>query len=288
MKRVGLAALQVFERTVRDGSQKAAAHALGITPTAVSHAVRALEARYGVVLLESDGRGVRPTPAGARLATRLRGAFEAIDDGLAELGALEASPSVSVTPGFAALWLAPRSARSAADGDELAIRIDARIECADPDQPGGPDLAIRYAETCEGELLATETFMAFHAPAFAALEREGGLTLIETRWRSGLSQAPSWTDWYAASGAPMPAHARIVRFDDEHLAVQSALAGVGRVLMSSVLASNLVAAGLLEAWRPETSLPGQSYWLLKPRNRRMSRPAQRAADRLTDWMKASG
>lgn len=285
MKRIGLASLQAFERTVREGSQKAAAEALGVTPAAVSHAIRTLEARYAVALLEPDGRGVRATLAGTQLAMRLRGAFEAIDESLADLAAEEIIPTVSVTPGFAALWLAPRLAHASGRGAELAMRIDARTACADPDQPGGPDFAVRYARTCDGERLISESFMAYESALASGAETP--TTLIETRWRSGSARAPGWVDWCAAASEPLPPDARLIQFDDEHLAVQSALAGAGRVLVSTVLASNLESLGLLKAWRPEIRLPGQSYWLVEPKKRRLSGPARKARQALLDWMKGA-
>lgn len=283
MKRIGLPALQAFERTVREGSQKAAAEALGVTPAAVSHAIRTLETRYGVALLEADGRGVRATLAGARLATRLRGAFETIDESLADLTAQEIVPSVSVTPGFAALWLAPRLARASARGEEIAMRIDARTACADPDQPGGPDFAVRYAHACEGERLTSESFMAYESALAPGAQTP--TTLIETRWRAGSARSPGWADWCAAAGEPLPPDARLIHFDDEHLAVQSALAGAGRVLVSTVLASNLESVGLLRPWRPEIRLPGQSYWLVEPKTRRLSTPARKAREAVRRWVR---
>ncbi|MBK5910646.1 hypothetical protein CCR85_03955 [Rhodothalassium salexigens] len=282
MKRVALSALQAFERTVRFGSQRAAAEALGVTPTAVSHAVRQLEARYGVVLLRPDGRGVRPTALGERLGARLHAAFDEIDDALDELSQAETKATVSVTPGFAALWLAPRLARAAALGRPVSMRIDATVVRTDPDRRHGPDMAVRYAAAADGERLAEESFLAFESPSMTAW-REPSPVFFETRWRHDIGPAPTWRNWFDAAGTAMPDGARVVVFDDEHLAVQSALAGAGRVLASSVLAADLARTGLLRAWRPQVRLAGLSYWLITPKTRRLPRGAETVRAALRDW-----
>jgi len=56
--------LQVFREAVRRGSLGEASRALGYTQSAVSRHIAALEAEFGVTLLERRPAGVRPTPYG--------------------------------------------------------------------------------------------------------------------------------------------------------------------------------------------------------------------------------
>jgi DNA-binding transcriptional LysR family regulator len=58
---------QVFREAVRCGSLGEASRTLGYTQSAVSRHIAALEAEYGVPLLERGPAGVRPTPYGERL-----------------------------------------------------------------------------------------------------------------------------------------------------------------------------------------------------------------------------
>ena len=58
---------QVFLAAVRCGSLGEASRTLGYTQSAVSRHIAALEAEYGVPLLERGPAGVRPTPYGERL-----------------------------------------------------------------------------------------------------------------------------------------------------------------------------------------------------------------------------
>lgn len=65
---VTLTQLRTFLAVVRTGSVRAAADELVVTQPSVSAAVSALSRELGTPLLERDGRGVRPTPAGSRFA----------------------------------------------------------------------------------------------------------------------------------------------------------------------------------------------------------------------------
>jgi DNA-binding transcriptional LysR family regulator len=67
----------------------AAASALGVTPSAVSQAVKQLEARAGVRLLQRTTRSVGLTEAGAQLVARLRPAMSEVVSALENLGELQ-------------------------------------------------------------------------------------------------------------------------------------------------------------------------------------------------------
>jgi DNA-binding transcriptional LysR family regulator len=65
---ITLTQLRSFLAVVRTGSVSAAAAELVVTQPSVSAAVGALSREVGVDLLEREGRGVRPTPAGREFA----------------------------------------------------------------------------------------------------------------------------------------------------------------------------------------------------------------------------
>ena len=85
--RIELADLRVFLTIMRTGSFKGAAIQLGLTPSAVSHAMRRLEERLGAKLLNRSSRAVAPTDTGRSLAQRLEEGFDKIGLALAELDA---------------------------------------------------------------------------------------------------------------------------------------------------------------------------------------------------------
>jgi LysR family nitrogen assimilation transcriptional regulator len=70
--KVTLRQLSYFIAAVDSGSLTGAAAKLHVAPTAVSLQIKALEDRFGVVLLDRHSRGVQPTPLGADLLDRAR------------------------------------------------------------------------------------------------------------------------------------------------------------------------------------------------------------------------
>jgi DNA-binding transcriptional LysR family regulator len=87
MQRGTLDDLQAFLAVARERSFTRAAARLGVSQSALSHTLRALEARLGVRLLARTTRSVSPTEAGERLLQSVGPRLEEID---AELGALAA------------------------------------------------------------------------------------------------------------------------------------------------------------------------------------------------------
>jgi len=79
MPRDGYSDLLAFIHVAREGSFTRAAAQLGVSPSALSHSVRALEARMDVRLLTRTTRSVSVTQAGARLYERTAPRFEEID-----------------------------------------------------------------------------------------------------------------------------------------------------------------------------------------------------------------
>jgi len=79
MARDGYTDLLAFIHVAREGSFTRAAAALGVSPSALSHSVRALEARMDVRLLARTTRSVSVTEAGARLYEGTAPRFEEID-----------------------------------------------------------------------------------------------------------------------------------------------------------------------------------------------------------------
>jgi DNA-binding transcriptional LysR family regulator len=81
--------LRIFYLAAREGSFARAAELLYITPPAVTHGIKGLEAYHGVNLFRKAGRGVVLTPEGEILYESARPIFEAADQfeqTLAELG----------------------------------------------------------------------------------------------------------------------------------------------------------------------------------------------------------
>lgn len=87
--------------------------------------------------------------------------------------------------------------------------------------------------------------------------------LVTVRWRDSDLYDQGWRAWCQAAGmsawqAPSAVHA----YEEEHYALQAAIAGQGLVLASSVMVSDSVRAGTLAAYRPQVRVPGAAYQAL--------------------------
>ncbi|PNS09069.1 Transcriptional regulator [Lysobacter silvestris] len=106
--------LQAFLAVARERSFTRAAAQLGVTTSALSHTIRALEARLGLRLLTRTTRSVATTQAGEQLANALGPGFADIDAALSSLSALRDRPSGTLRitsseyPARAVLWPALR------------------------------------------------------------------------------------------------------------------------------------------------------------------------------------
>src|SRR5574337_2182094 len=128
-----LAALRTFEAAARHQSFRAAADELAVTATAVSHQIRQLEQRLGVVLFERQARGVVLTMEGRRLFPALREGFELMAAALAPLlqPKRRRIVTVSATPAFMARLLVPQLASFQATHREFDLRLHASTRPVD-------------------------------------------------------------------------------------------------------------------------------------------------------------
>ena len=92
-ERPSLADLGAFTAIVTHRSFRKAADEAGLSPSTLSHMMRALEARMGVRLLHRTTRSVSPTEAGARLVERLQPMLHDLDSALAEVRGFGGKPT---------------------------------------------------------------------------------------------------------------------------------------------------------------------------------------------------
>jgi DNA-binding transcriptional LysR family regulator len=157
MRRGDLDDLAALAAVARAGSFTRAAAGLGLSPSALSHAIRGLEERLGVRLLARTTRSVAPTPAGARLLQSLTPALAEVSRGLAALADWRGAPSGAVRLtafGYAARTiLAPRLPRFLLDHPDVSIEVIVDDRLVDL-VTGGFDGGIRLGETVERDMVA--------------------------------------------------------------------------------------------------------------------------------------
>ncbi|ALN75326.1 LysR family transcriptional regulator [Aureimonas sp. AU20] len=157
MRRGELDDLALFAAVARARSFTRAAAELGLSPSALSHALRGLESRLGVRLLARTTRSVAPTAAGERLLERLQPALDEVALGLSILADWRDAPSGALrltTFNYAARTiLAPRLPRFLLDHPDIAVEVVVDDRLVDL-VAGGFDAGIRFGETVERDMVA--------------------------------------------------------------------------------------------------------------------------------------
>lgn len=93
MPRDEFSEMRAFLEVARERSFTRAAAKLGVTRSALSHTIRAMEERLGVRLLSRTTRDVAPTATGERLVESIEPHFESIAAGISAISALRGQPS---------------------------------------------------------------------------------------------------------------------------------------------------------------------------------------------------
>ena len=261
-------ALRAFEATARAQSLTRAAEALHLTHGAISHQIKGLEADLGVRLVERAGRGIRLTDAGARFATRVRGALTEIADAVREVSE-RTNPrhlGVSVLPSFAARWLLPRIGHFVARHPDVDIDISASFALADF-QRDEIDVGIRWGLGDWPGLivkhLLDDDFFAVCSPRYAngRLPRVPADLAQHTLLRDDEN---AWKSWFGAAGLDWAEPARGPMFNDSAMMLQAAAEGQGIALARSSLIGNDLHNGILVRLFDVVYRSPRKYFLVYP------------------------
>jgi DNA-binding transcriptional LysR family regulator len=149
--------VEAFLSVAQHRSFRKAAAELGVTPSAMSQAVRALEARVGAALFIRTTRSVGLTEAGERFLSRAKPAFEELiaasgaarDLGQRPAGLLRLSVPRAVVP----ILLEPLLASFCAAYPDIELEIAASAELVDL-AAGGFDAGIRLGQFIEADMVA--------------------------------------------------------------------------------------------------------------------------------------
>lgn len=283
-----LQALRAFEAAGRLLSFRRAAEELLITQSAVSHQIALLEATLGVRLFLRKARGVELTEAAARYLASVQASLASIEQATAVLcGSQQRSRlSVSLTPSFAANFLAPRLGRFASAHPDIDLSLDPTLQMADV-AASAADLAIRYGggdyTGVNKRLLAQERLIVVASPCLLA--REAAILHPADILRHKLLATRSlmeWQIWTQATGVDL-SHAMFLQLTDYNIALQAALDGQGLAIGRMLLIQDHLRIGRLA---PVTdviaSAPNAGHWLISARHRRFTL----AMTRFADWLGA--
>lgn len=269
-----LNALRAFEVAARSLSFQAAARQLFVTPAAVSHQVKRLEAYLGVALFHRGHRSVELTAEGESLAASLGELFGLLDLALDRATAHTAADlRVSTMESFAAKWLAPRLHRFHRDCPDTRVRIetgDAPVDIA----RGGVDVAIRYGPggyAGVAERLMDASVFPVCAPSLlreakrplAVPDDLRHHTLLHDETAAGRRGVPDWPAWLQASGASRIDASRGPVFASIYLALEAAIAGHGVALGPAPLVEEDLQRGRLVRPFDRSQPNAYAFWIVR-------------------------
>ena len=277
--------LLAFIVVAREGSFTRAAAQLGVSQSALSHTIRALESRLGLRLLTRTTRSVSPTAAGERLLRSVGPQFEEIDAALAALSELRDKPAgiVRITTAEHAantvLWpklveLLPNYPDIKVEitidyglADIVAQRYDAGVRLGGEVAKDmfavriGPDLrmAVVGAPLYFSQRLPPQTprDLAEHNCINLRLPTYGGLLLWDFEKAGHVVKTRVEGQWVFNSSVPI---------------LRAALAGCGLAFLPEDMVRDAVAAGRLQRVLADWCPPFPGYHLYYP-SRRESSPA---------------
>jgi DNA-binding transcriptional LysR family regulator len=267
MIRPSLNDLTAFVAVASHRSFRRAADELGTAPSTLSHAMRGLEDRLGVRLLNRTTRSVSPTEAGVELLNRLQTALTSLDEALDAVTAFRGNVAGTVrinAPRVAATLLVrnvlPRMAERFPD-----VTVDIVVEGRLIDiVSGGFDAGVRLVGSIPKDMIAVPLgspiqFVCVASPAY--LDRAGEPDTPEDlqHHRCVCHRMPSgklyrWEFERAGQEMTITANGPVV-LDDEDLMVEAAVQGLGIAYVANWVAEAAIAAGrlrrVLSTWMHE-------------------------------------
>jgi DNA-binding transcriptional LysR family regulator len=149
--------VEAFLGVARHRNFRRAAADLGVTPSAISQAIRALEARVGAALFIRTTRSVGLTEAGERFLSRAKPAFEELVAASEVARGLGQRPSgllrLAVPRAVVPLFLEPMIASFSEAYPEVEVEIAASAELVDL-AAGGFDAGIRLGQLIAPDMVA--------------------------------------------------------------------------------------------------------------------------------------
>jgi DNA-binding transcriptional LysR family regulator len=280
-----LNALSAFLAVAEDRSFTKAAKRLGVSTSALSHAMRGLEERIGVRLLARTTRSVSPTDAGEQLLAHLRPALSDIRGALDHLAGLRDRPAgrvrLAVTPLASRMVLAPKLAGFVEQYPDVVLDITSMGESRVDIVAAGFDAGVRLGEFIERDMIAVRVSPDQRAAIVAApryftahAKPKSPRDLPSHRcinFRHGAEEIYRWEFEKGTQSLAVAVSGPLIVNDADAL-IRAAVDGIGLAFMLEAQAAPHLATGelvrVLEDWCP----PFAGYFLYYP-SRRQQPPA---------------
>jgi DNA-binding transcriptional LysR family regulator len=280
MARDNLSDILVFLAVARERSFTRAAAKLGMTQSALSHTIRALEGRLGVRLLTRTTRSVSPTEAGERLLQNVAPRLDEIEAEIAAVSDLGDRPAgtirITATDSAIDTVLWPRLAAVLPQYPDIHVEISSEYRLVDV-AAERYDIGVRWGDQVEKDMIAVRLTpdmqtMIVGAPAYfadrplpASIQDLLKHNCIQLRLAGGGLYA--WELEHA--GQKLEARVRgQFTFNGAYQMLGGALSGCGLAYLTADVAGPHVRAGrlvsVMEDWCPK--FPGLHAYYPSRRN----------------------
>lgn len=267
MQRETWSDLAVFAAIAEAGGFSPAARRLGVSPSALSHAMRGLEARLGVRLLNRTTRSVAPTEAGERLLATLAPAMAGLEEVLATIDADRARPAgrvrISAHRTAALHTLLPRLPAFIAAYPDVTVELSVEDGLVDI-VAGRFDAGVRHSHVLEQDMIsvriddgyrlvvaASPEYLAQHGAPQTPADLLAHRCLNYRYTSSGRTHRWGFEKDGEALGIDTPAG---LVSNDADVLLAAAIAGCGVACLSEPQAAAAIASGalvgLLADWCP--------------------------------------
>jgi DNA-binding transcriptional LysR family regulator len=285
MVRDELSVLSAFLAVAEERSFTRAAKQLGVSPSALSHAIRGLEERLGVRLLARTTRSVAPTEAGEQFLSRLGPALADVRGALDQVTGLRDQPAGRVrlvaSRLAARMLLAPRLAQFARDYPDVSLELTTTEESRLDLVGAGFDAGIHLGEFVERDMVAVrvskeQRAAIVGAPSyFASHPKPQSPRDLPTHhcinFRHGSAGVYHWEFDKGRKSLSVAVNGQFT-VDDVDILIRAAVDGVGLAFALEEHVATQLAQGMLvrvlEDWCP----PFAGYFLYYP-SRRQQAPA---------------
>jgi DNA-binding transcriptional LysR family regulator len=278
--------LAAFEAAARTGSVTAAAHELGLTQSAVSRQISALEKQLGVALFLRERQTIRLTLAGDGYAREVREALRRISNASLNLRAnpLGGTLNLAILPFFGSRWLTPRIGRFLDTHPDMVVNLITRLEPFDFrfdtldaaihfGMPRWPGAALTFLTEEEVLPVCSPGFKISHKVATPADLLRAPLLHLNTR-------PDAWELWFSKQAVPFDVlHGML--FDQFITMVEAATAGLGAALLPRFLISRELEQKLLVPAVESGAMKTGQYHLAYPPDRATYAPLTAFRDWIT-------
>ncbi|MFY0622557.1 MAG: LysR family transcriptional regulator [Pelagimonas sp.] len=285
-----LPALRAFDAVSRLGSFRAASEDLHVSPTAISHHIRGLEAQLEISLFVRTGRQVTLTGEGLRLAEEVTKAFRILERAVADVSTKSSQTTIRIAmgPSFATRWMLPRLSAFHEAFPDVDLELVQTPLLVSP-QNVDADIFITWGDGYWPDMISDKLVGVFAAPVASPvlLKRLGypktpdqllDFPLIHQRDTVG------WNSWFSHHNVNAIGQLSGPLIEDTNVVLQAALSGQGVVMGWRPLIDNELDSGALVQMFGAVRSDIRAYYLV----RRKSHVMQNTISTISEWLLHGG